>query len=243
MPPTVAVVFWGLCRSAKYTAPSIKQFVYDPLLAYGYSIVKIAHLLDIDGAYANPRAHEDVSVYERHQERFLDLDVCTVEDQALLGLDLKAYCTQPDPWATDYANVHNVVRSLYSLQKALALAPRCDAVVFVRPDVTFLGPVPEDALKHAISATKPVVITPDFGKHGHNGSRINDRFAICNPAGAIVYANRFAAALEYSMSRPLHSETFLVHVLRKAGALHREARVRFRRTRHGGHQIDSGVKQ
>lgn len=237
--PRAAVCFWGLHRSTQHTHANLTQNLLAPLReAYDGRVDVYVHALEIRaGGYVNPRAGEATPMLPCGTHTLLHADSVRVEDQAAVdrALHLEQYHTQPDPWRTGYACVDNLVRALYSLRQVTEMwqaaggAAAYDVVVYARPDVRFLAPLPCAKLLPLIGDR--TIIAPDF--HAFGG--VNDRFAMGRPADMAVWGGaRLERALEYSRRKPLHSESFLLDTCAAAGITVRTAPIRFVRVRVGG---------
>lgn len=211
----IAVCFWGLCRSTHIVRHSIESTIFTPLREAGHHVEPFLHTFTLYRPYSNVRANEHGILLKNTNWRYLTPKVYAIENQDVVdsSLKLKAYRSHGNPWADDieWTTFENHIRSLYSLEQVYSLVEACeeqyDAILFVRPDCRYLQPLdPTWIVLH-----RNQIRLPDF----HHVEGINDRFAICSPHSAKVYAYRFRDALEYSKSMPLHSETFLKWCLTK----------------------------
>ena len=65
--PKVALAFWGITRSLKYTIKSIKKYVFDELRSANIEYDVFVHTYKIDN-YVNKRAHENKGTKINHNE-------------------------------------------------------------------------------------------------------------------------------------------------------------------------------
>ena len=68
----VALVFWGLPRSIKYTLSSIKTNIFNILEKYDILYHTYAHFFTIDGKYTNIRTNENIDDYDNEQYKLLE---------------------------------------------------------------------------------------------------------------------------------------------------------------------------
>ena len=81
-----------------------------------------------------------------------------------------------------------------------------DYVLFMRPDVKYLN---KFDIRFFTMLNEKTIAVPRF----HVWSNMNDRFCLSNMKNAIVYGKLFDYMLEYSKTKPLHSETFHYDIL------------------------------
>lgn len=131
--------------------------------------------------------------------------------------------------------LRNHLRALYSLnalgEAVLRSDTVYDSVIFLRPDVLYLDPLP---LVHLLDGRREHQLkVADFSR-SCTGGEYNDRFVMGSLPLAITYARRLSAALEYAKTQPLHAETFLYQYLVRRNISVLEVPFRFRRIRSGG---------
>lgn len=213
----IAVCFWGLTRSLKYTIDSIHQQL-DAMRKFG-EVTTFMHTYKLFRPYSNIHGKEKNITLDPDEYKLLGPDHFIWDDQDEIAskIDFKEYHSHPDYYKTNYETINNFIISMYSLKRVTDLMLRhhkkhkYDYVVFMRPDVEF-STVPK--LTHFEAAKDDTVVTPQFGRFStEEGVRINDRYAICTPEVAKLYGRRFLYILEYSKKKMLHSETFLQDVM------------------------------
>ena len=209
------LVFWGLTRSLRYTISSIETYILNVLKSRNIPYKIVMHTYRLSTPYTNSRARENNIMLDNDEYTLLNPDKIIIEDQdtvkSLLGLH--EYRTHPDPWNSHYQTVDNFVLAMYSKMKATQLAETYSpsSIIFLRPDVQYITPLPLLTIKH------DQIIIPDF----HLYQRMNDRFAICTEHTYKIYGNIFPILLSYSKQYPLHSETCYAKYL-----LHNKIRLR-----------------
>ena len=225
----IAVCFWGLTRSLKYTLPSIQSV----LASLGTPTIFL-HTYRVKGLYTNERAHEKDIELDPDEWKDLNPDVHEIEDQEEVktSLNVEAYRTSGDPWHNDYATLDNFILAMHSLNRVTQLMLQSKQhfthVIFMRPDVVFKTPLKESYLS---LAKRNTCVVPGF----HSWGGVNDRFAICPLPVAKRYGTRFNGLLDYSKTRKPHSETYLKHVLQ--GIHIRKIPICFHRVRATGEEF------
>lgn len=240
----IAICFWGLTRSLKYTIKNIEQ-VLDRLRIFG-DITTFMHTYTLDRPYVNYHGLENNILLDKDEYKLLNPDyfVFDKQEQIEIQLNLKDYHSMPDPYKTsiNYQTVDNFVLAMYSLKRVTDLMLRhnkikqFDYVVFMRPDVKWENPE-QLKKKYFDRIEENMIQVPYFQRprHAKEGCTwVNDRFAICNVDVAKVYGRRFNHMMAYSKVKPLHSETFLWDVLTKYGIKIIEINICFNRVRATG---------
>jgi hypothetical protein len=235
----VAICIWGLCRSTEHTYDSFKTNILNVLESNGIEYSIFLHTWNLFEKYHNPRAGERNVFLKNTTWKYYSPKAYCIENQTLVDpkLKLSSYRRHGDPWIqetipeyTPFSCVDNVVRSLYSMNKATELWTSSnesfDIVMYVRPDVRFLKPF---QIEWLTQVSDRVVYMPDF----HLIDGVNDRFAFGKPTTMQVYGTRYKGALEYSYKNPLHSERFLAYILNKYKLSPCLLPFRFRRIRAG----------
>jgi len=132
-------------------------------------------------------------------------------------VELDDYMKIGDPWPESKGNsLMNHLRALNSQRMVNGLwcssSNRYKCVIFLRPDLIYIDPLDINAVRDVVNTRSdvPIVYTPSWA---HPAGGYNDRIAIGTPKGMRFYGNRLNGAKKYSETKPLHSETYLKHVL------------------------------
>jgi hypothetical protein len=204
----IALAFWGLTRSLKYTIDSIKNNVISKLSEHEITI--FLHTFKLNEKYNNPRANEkninlDFNEYKLLNPDFFEIDN---QDEIKTKIDIKSYRSKPDPWKTNYVSVDNFICSMYSKSRVVNMIinsqKEFDYIIFLRPDVLFLTPLDNSFFNFI---TEDTICVPNFHRYGR--FKFNDRFCISNFKNGLIYGDLFKNMLEYSKNNVLHSETFI----------------------------------
>lgn len=208
----IALAFWGLTRSLKYTLPSIKSNILDILKLHNLTI--FLHTYKFEGKYNNPRAKEDSILLDFEEYKLLNPDFIEIDNQDDIKtmLNVNEYKQKPDPWKTNYVTVENFICAMYSKSRLVyminASRIQFDYIIFLRPDVKYLNPI---KISFFGIANEKTIVVPDF----HRYSNFNDRFCIATHKNGLVYGDLFKFMLEYSKQNQLHSETFQNYYITK----------------------------
>jgi len=203
----IALGFWGLTRSLKFTIESIKTNIFNVLQTNDISYTTFVHTYEFKSAYVNKWANEVNIKLDFDEYKLLTPDFVKIDDQDLIKkqLNMAQYRTHKDPWHTNYATVDNFILAMYSrytLGKVIEESGQIfDYVIFLRPDVKYLNPLDTTIFKH-INNTE--LCTPNF----HLGFKINDRFFIITFNNLEKFCGIFNIMRLYSKKKQLHSETF-----------------------------------
>ena len=132
----------------------------------------------------------------------------------------------PPPTATrtlTFRSVRNLLFQLWSLKRGWNALQHLepdgfDAYLMLRPDLRYLDRLSISRLCDRLDGDGSILV-PAW----HSFWGLNDRCAFAAPRAAQVYANRLDHVIDYCSNHPLHSETFLAHVIAsqdiKVGAL------------------------
>ena len=244
----IAICFWGLLRSLRFTLPSIRQCIFKPLDDAKLPYEILLH------TYTNNSA----------EYKLLNPDIYKVDDQDQIHSRIKPeqYMSKGNPWESEnkedlVATFNNHILSLWSLKQVTLLwlkSPRkYSHILYCRPDVTYINPIDVNWL---LSKSDSIYI-PNFQRFGckllegrsksykcaYRNFKVNDRFAIGKPEQMKVYGLRFDSALEYSKKHMLHSEIFLGDTLLKHKISVKFIRFGFLRTRINGMFAKSDIKE
>jgi len=216
----LALCFFGLTRSLKFTLPSIEKFIFGPLKNNGIKYDIYLHTYKTRKPYTNPRAGESGITLDANEYKLLNPDFHMVEDKDDVSrdLDLTKYRTKGDPWGKestaikgDFTTLDNHVLYLWSQKQLTDMWQENNKnythIIMCRPDVLYQVPLQTNWF----SFTSNKILIPNFGLCGN----INDRFAIGHPKEMILYGNRFNNALAYSKNHSLASEEYLIATLKR----------------------------
>ena len=207
----IALCFWGLTRSLKYTIDSIKNNILEILDSHNIEYKIFVHTFKFDSEYKNPRANE-VNVKLNFEEyTLLNADYIEIDDQDKVKTDIDVfkYRKQNDPWNSDYICVDNFLCAMYSKKRIGQMVENSgeefEYIVYLRPDMKYHTKFDVRYFSHANQYT---VCTPDF----HLFPNLNDRFCILTTSNLTKYYSIFDKIYSYSLVKPLHSEQFQYHI-------------------------------
>lgn len=208
----VALCFWGLTRSLKFTIDSIREYILKPLDDNNIEYTIFMHTFSMSSKYYNPRAGEENIQLDFDEQHLLDPDFFKIDDQDVIKeqIQVKKYRTMPDPWNTNYICLDNFICAMYS-KKQLGIMVKesnihFDFIVYLRPDVRYITPLDQ---RYFHVTHQNTICTPNF----HLFPNINDRFAIIAFCNLKIYSEMFNEMYEYSRIYPLHSERFQYNIL------------------------------
>jgi len=229
----IALAFFGITRSLRYTIKSIQKNILEPLS--GHSVDIFMHTYSLKN-YKNTRAKEKTNTYDNSEYKLLHPDHLKIEDQNIVKkrLHLSKYRTHKDPWDTKYNSVDNFILAQYSKYQLVSMIERAgqyDYIIFIRPDCLYLDPLKVELLKRANPTT---IVIPNFCLFGPY--KFNDRFAITTSETYKKYGSLFTSLLQISKEQPLHSETVMGQYLKDLTIIRKP--FRFSRIRIDGEQVE-----
>jgi hypothetical protein len=224
----IAICFWGLCRSTKYTIDSINKNIFVPLIDNEIKFDILLHTNTYKGLYYNTWSGEKNVQLDNDAWKLLNPSQYIIEDQEKddLILDLPKYRRHGDPWDQPNFNaLNNFIRALWSMNKVTSLwkdkKGEYTHVIYLRSDVFYENPL---LMSYFQNLQDNEILLPDFEKFP-----VNDRFAIGKPDVMEIYGERFNKAYEFSLLYPLHAETYLNHTLKENKIIIREIDFKFHR--------------
>jgi len=208
----VALCFWGLTRSLKFTIDSIREYILKPLDDNNIEYAIFMHTFSMSSKYYNPRAGEENIQLDFDEHHLLSPDFFKMEDQDAIKeqIQIKKYRTLPDPWNTNYICLDNFICAMYS-KKQLGIMVKesnihFDYIVYLRPDVRYITPLDQ---RYFHVTHQNTICTPNF----HLFPKLNDRLAIITSSNLKTYSEMFDEMYEYSRLYPLHSERFQHNII------------------------------
>ena len=234
----VALGFFGITRSLKFTIDSIKHNITDSLNELGYDFKIFLHTYALD-SYNNVRTGESTTQIDNDEYKLLNPDYFVIEnqDEVKKNLNLEQYRKYPDPWNTQYDSVDNFILAQYSKMKLTKMIKdtkkKFDYIIFLRPDVEYLNKLEESFFK---SVSNNRICIPDFDVKYEKSWlwKFNDRFAITNYNNYRIYGELFHKLLSISKFMSLHSETVMARYLLNNKVYYKHIMFRFRRIRING---------
>ena len=215
----VAICFFGLTRSLKFTLPSIEKYLLGPLKQYGIKHDIYLHTYKTKKPYTNPRAGENGVTLDNNEYKLLEPKRSIVEDKELVSkrIGLERYRAKGDPWGQersaipgDFTTLDNHILYLWSQKQLTSMwlqGGNYSHIIMCRPDVLYQVPIQLDWF----SFTSDKICIPNFGLCGN----VNDRFALGRPEQMKPYGSRFDEALAYSKRHQLASEAYLIATMKK----------------------------
>ena len=232
----IALGFWGITRSLKYTIQSIKQHIIEPMQKQNIEIIIYMHTYSVKSTYNNIRTNELHIQLDNDEYKLLNPHYIQIDDQDEIKkqINIHQYRTHPDPWNTNYNSVDNFICAMYSKQQLVNMIMtsnhKFDYVMFLRPDVLYKNPINTALFNHVRNHT---ICVPNFALY----YQFNDRFAITNMITYKIYGAIFNDLLEYSKHCSLHSEQCQSRILQRTPMRLVYIPVFFNRVRFNGNEI------
>ena len=233
--PKVAVCFYGLTRSLKYTIDSIKTNILKKLDDAGIDYDIILHTYDLQHLKlirSGENSKLDVNEWKLLNPKYHQIDNQEEFDKSYNYEYVKSF---GDAWNTNFQNTYNLIRQFNSLQKVWQLSEKAnvnyDCYLFLRPDLKYTTPLDTSQIIESMN-NHDNIYTPSWSVfRGYN-----DRMSIGSKKSMKVYANRIDEVNKYLdlTKKPLHAERFLKHVLDKNKLKNKEFKMVGKRVRTDG---------
>lgn len=218
----IALCFWGITRSLKYTYPTIDKNILQVLKDNNIDYHIFMHTYKLDYV-TSPRMGEDNVRLDFKEYKLL----CNIENTHTFQyhyqnkiekkLNCEQYYTKPDPWPKhNHMSAKFFILSQYSKKRATLMMKKSqvefDAVVFLRPDMQYIDPFPVDHLNQLDDET---CFFPNWHLYGSRDYKVNDRFQITSKKFADILGTSFDMLLDYSKTNVINSEFFMSHICHK----------------------------
>lgn len=225
----IAIGFFGITRSLKYTIKSINNNIFNILKSNNIDYDTYIHSY-ILSSYSNIRSRESIedgTTVDNEEYKLLNPQyfIQDNQDEIKKKLNLLSYRSHKDIWNSNYNSVDNYILGSYSKYILTGMIEKnineYDYVLFIRPDCLYLDKLDINFFNLVNDKT---IVTPNnhcFGKYN-----INDRFAITNKKTYKIYGEIFNHLLNASKKEPLHSETILGEIVIKNNKI-KNLKVRF----------------
>ena len=248
----LAICFFGLTRSLKFTLGSIQKYLFDPLKNHGIKYDIFVHTYKMNGSYSNPRAGEKDVILDANEYKLLEPMYHIIENKETVSkkLQLEKYRTHGNPWGNekeaipgDFSTLDNHILYLWSLKQLTTMWSKANNknnykyshIIYCRPDVLYH--VPLDISWFSFTSNK--ICIPNFALCGD----ITDRFALGRPHQMLPYGNRFDDALAYSKKHSLASEAYLIATMRRHKIKYEHVNFYFIRIRANGNKNGIDISQ
>ena len=250
----VAVCFFGLTRSLKFTLGSIEKYIFDPLKNHGIHYDTFLHTYKMKTPYSNPRAGEHDIILDADEYKLLEPTHHMVENKETVSkkLHLEKYRSHGNPWGKekraipgDFSTLDNHILYLWSLKQLTNMWSKSRGknyfshIIYCRPDVLYQVPLDISWFSFSANSKKQPILIPNFALCGD----VTDRFALGRPEQMLLYGNRFDDALAYSKKYPLASEAYLIATLRRHKIKYEHVNFYFTRVRANGEKDRLDVGQ
>ena len=235
----VALAFWGLTRSLKYTINSINEKILNILKKHNIDYKIFMHTWTVNSAYNNTRSKETNIKLDNEEYKLLSPDYFDSHDQDEFkkNINFKAFRTHKDPWDTNYETVDNFICAMFSKSRCTKLIENSnetfDYVIFLRPDCLYQTNLDISFLKIVNNNT---ICIPNFGLYE---GKFNDRFCITNMATYQLYGDVFSKLFMYSKKYQLHSEIFHYNIIKYEKINIKLINFQFKRVRANGKICDN----
>ncbi len=209
----IALAFFGITRSLKYTIESIKNNVLGVLRDNGIEYDIFMHTYIVHN-YINIRSREMNLHVDNEEYKLLNADYIEIDDQAETKrkINMSLYRSYPDPWFTLYNTVDNFILGQYSKSRLVHRIDKTnihyDYIIYLRPDCSYVDKFDINFLKAVNDNT---ICIPNF--HNYGKYKFNDRFCIANMKTYKIYGDIFKYLLSISRQQSLHSETVIGQII------------------------------
>jgi hypothetical protein len=236
----IAIGFFGISRSLKWTAPSIYKHIIIPIRSI-YDLKIFGHFYKIK-FIKNKRSGENQAL-DPDDHKNLKFDELVIQNPTavLNGANYSNILSYGDAWQDDGKSLSNLIYQLSSLKMLakMIIKQKPDVVILLRPDLyyhdSFLNTV-----KLQLEMPSFYASIPEWQWFGG----LNDRFAVLGYEAFLVYANRLDYVFEFleKKQKSLHSEKFLWHTLVHHGIHITPTKIRASRIRVNGYSVLENFK-
>lgn len=234
----IAIGFFGITRSLKYTIKSIEKNILNVFRVNNIDYDIFLHTYNLSN-YTNVRTQENVKFVDNEEYKLLKAKYVQidVQDKIKQQINMLLYRTHKDPWGTNYNSVDNFILAQYSKSMLVNMIENTncnyDYILYIRPDCLYIDTFSIDYFKYINNNTICIPNFHLFGKY-----KFNDRFCISNMKTYKLYGNVFRHLLEISKQQPLHSETILGELMHNYNLNIVKIPFRFSRVRFNGLIVD-----
>jgi hypothetical protein len=242
----VSVALFGLNRSLPWTHKSIERCLIQPLKQAGATVKIFAHF-NAPQNLNNPRSGEKNGDFRNAGVERLKMDKVFIEPQRNEDTEdiwqrFKSHDLQSnDATGATHRNLINQYRSQLKVMQLIrdSEGDNLDAVLFARPDLEYLDPLPARVALGMVQSGTFDILTPAW----HRWGGLNDRIALCNPRAAMAYASRLSLLDEIiRLRQPMNAERILMHTVQNNSLNNGDLPIRGVRVRYTGYPVNEGFK-
>lgn len=203
----IAICFFGLSRSLKYTISSINKNLFDVLKKQNHEYIVFLHTYNLN-KLVNTRTGEN-DILNVDEYKLLSPDYFEITDQTIFDdtVDISKY--NKNGYSLTYTDntIMNIHRQNNSIARVWNLVGQTkidfDFYIMCRPDIKLLFPI-----------IIPIIIPktlyiPNFAHYGG----FNDRFCIGDKYSISIWSSRLSYIDEYCKNNILQSEQLLKYVM------------------------------
>ena len=223
----IALCFWGLTRSLKYTIDSIKKYILEPLKKAGIEYDIFLHTYYFKGLYNNEFGKEydvklDFDEYKLLKPDYFKMDN---QDEIIKTINFNKYNHTGRKSIHYNRQTHNnAILGLYSMRESTRMIEKSgkkyDFIFFLRPDMKYLRAFNT----RWFMLTKNVkVLTTRFGKSGG----YNDRMFIGNYSQGMIFGKALDYLEEYIKGHVFIAEPFIKWLVHDKMFNYKNIMVRF----------------
>lgn len=212
---TIAICFFGLTRSLKYTIDSINENIFQFLKDNHFQYDIYLHTYDLD-FLTNSRSGEYKCVLDKNEYKLLNPHHYLITDQSEFKktINITDYLDKGDPWNEEHhTSLYNLLCQLNSLKLVHNLCNKTKeykCYIFLRPDLLYLDKINLYSIKHVMENYNDIILfTPEWGRWGG----LNDRFCIGTKKAMDIVMNRIEFIKGFSKRKRLHSEKYLYYIV------------------------------
>lgn len=240
---TVAICFYGLTRSLKYTVESINKNIFQILKNNNFDYDIYLHTYDLD-ILTNPRSGEDNCLLDKNEYKLLNPNYYLITNQSEFKntINIQDYLKKGDPWGEEHhTSLYNLLCQLNSIKLVNDLCNKTKeykCYIYLRPDLLYVDKISLYAINHVINNyNDKILFTPMWGKWGG----LNDRFCIGTKSAIDIVMKRLDYIKSFSRIKPPHSEKYLFNVVSTNNITKLFFKTRAIRVRSNGNQDEQDI--
>ena len=209
----IAICFWGLTRSLKFTIESIQNKLFLPLEKNNIQFDKFIHTFYFEGLYNNKHGSEKNIELDFDEYKLLEPDYFLKEnqDEVIKNIDFSKYEFNNTVY-NNRTTFRNAILAQYSMKKVTELVEntkiKYDYLLFIRPDSKIIDKFNS---RWFLFTKNDRVLSPSFGR----SKGLNNRMFIGNYNQGIIFGKSIDYIEEYTKERVYIAEQFIMWVVKR----------------------------